>query len=265
MVFPSGFDTIYYWLPIIGLITGFVSPLVGGGGSFIFLPVLLLFFDIPVAIAVPTALAASIPVCVTGSLANYRNKFIDKKMLLIFTASGIIGALIGAELTGFLESNQLKVIFGVYSVLIGSYLFITEYFHKRSIKAGNEIKVMPEGQKITRGSFFGVLAGMISGTFGTAGTAPILAGMIAVRIPLKVVAGTALAVSAINTATAFGMHFLVGEINFTLVSLLTAGSVIGALTGAAVLKNVKIRKSDGNIKFVFAAVMFVSGILIIIY
>lgn len=265
MVFEAGFDSIYYWLPIVGLITGFLGPLVGGGGSFIFLPVLIVILDIPITAAVPTALAASIPVCLAGSFANYRNKIIDKKMVLTFSLAGVMGALLGAELTGLMKPHQLQVTFGVYSILIGIYIFLIEYRSRRSSADSNEIKEMTQLNKFSKGSFFGILAGTISGTFGTAGTAPIIAGLMAVRIPLKVVAGTALAVSVINTTTALGMHFLVGEINMTLVSLLTAGSVIGALTGAWVLKNIRIRRSEGPVKIAFALVMFFSGILIILY
>lgn len=265
MVFQSGFESAYYWLPVVGLITGFLGPLVGGGGSFIFLPVLILFLNIPVTVAVPTALAASIPVCVTGSLANFRNKIIDKRMLLVFSIAGILGAFIGVKLTGILETEQLKISFGIYSVLIGFYLFISEYQNKRSLSTGNALKEMTHFRKVAKGSFFGIFAGTISGTFGTAGTAPIISGLIAVKIPIKVVAATALAVSAINTTTALGMHFLAGEINYLLVILLTSGSVIGALTGAMVLKKVKIKRSESPAKIIFALVMFLSGILIIIY
>ena len=76
---------------------------------------------------------------------------------------------------------------------------------------GNEISPQFGIRKTVKGSFFGLLAGIITGTFGTSGTAPVIAGLFTMEIPLKLVIGTSLLVILANTVFAIGAHFLVGH------------------------------------------------------
>jgi uncharacterized membrane protein YfcA len=81
---------------------------------------------------------------------------------------------------------------------------------------------------------------------------------------VKVVIGTSLLVVLVNSASALGAHFLVGEIDLTLVSFLTAGTVIGALLGPKLLKDVKLERIDGPIRIWYALGMILFGIAMII-
>jgi hypothetical protein len=117
---------------------------------------------------------------------------------------------------------------------------------------------------MARGSFFGFLSGIITGTFGTSGTAPVQAGMFAMRMPLKIVVGTSLMVSTVNTFSAMGAHFLVGNIDLTLVFFLTTGTIIGALIGPKFLAGIKIGRAEGPIRFYYALGMIAFGIIMIV-
>ncbi|HDR68276.1 MAG TPA: sulfite exporter TauE/SafE family protein, partial [Bacteroidaceae bacterium] len=67
MIFHSAFEYIYLWLPLIGLLVGLISTLIGGGGGgFFFIPILTILFGVPAHIAVTTSLAATIPICIVG-------------------------------------------------------------------------------------------------------------------------------------------------------------------------------------------------------
>jgi uncharacterized membrane protein YfcA len=119
-------------------------------------------------------------------------------------------------------------------------------------------------KKAAKGTFFGFLAGVITATFGTTGGTPVQAGLFAMRKPVKVVIGTTLMVVMANTASALGAHFLVGEIDLTLVYFLTAGTIIGALIGPKLLKGVKLERMDGPIRLWYALGMILFGIIMII-
>jgi uncharacterized membrane protein YfcA len=71
-------------------------------------------------------------------------------------------------------------------------------------------------------------------------------------------------VSTVNNFSALGGHFLVGEINLTLVYFLTAGAIIGALIGPKLLADVKIGRAEGPIRLWYAVGMIVFGIIMII-
>jgi uncharacterized membrane protein YfcA len=263
MIFHSQFEYYYLWLPIIGFAVGLWGSMLGGGGGFFFIPVLTLLFNIPAQIAVATSLAASIPICIIGSLGHYRNRNIDLRMGLIFSIAGIAGAFTGAKLTSIMTSDQLKISFGIYSIIIAIIMIAVRLREKR---AEQNNKLLPEVttlQKLTSGSFFGFISGIITGTFGTSGTAPVQAGLFAMRVPVKIVLGTSLLVSTVNTFFGLGGHFLVGEIDLTLVYFLTSGAVIGAVLGPRILAGIKIGRAEGPVRIWYAVGMIVFGIIMI--
>lgn len=265
MIFHSEFESSYLWLPLIGFIIGLVGTIIGGGGGFLFIPVLALLFNIPAKEAVTTALAAGLPMCIAGSWGHYRNRNVDMRMGVVFTITGIFGALAGAYFTRLLTSEQLKISLGVYSCLIAIYLAYSDYLRNKTLASGIDIKPVTATQKLHKGSFFGLLAGFITGTFATSGVAPVQVGMFSMNMPLKLVIGTSLVVVTTNTISALGAHFMVGVIDMTLVYFLTAGSILGALAGSKVVAVVKTDKAEGPVKNLYAIGMFVFGILMIVF
>src|SRR5512139_2114447 len=185
MIFHSSFEYYYLWLPLIGFMIGFIGSLLGGGGGFFFIPVLTLIFNVPPQIAVATSLAATLPIGIVGSLGHYRNDNINIRLGSALAAAGILGALSGASLTSLMTTGQLKISFGIYSILMALLMIISNWKTKQAEANGIAIPDRSSFQKLVRGSFFGFLSGIITGTFGTSGTAPVQAGMFAMRMPIK--------------------------------------------------------------------------------
>jgi uncharacterized membrane protein YfcA len=263
MIFHSSIEPVYFLLPVFGLIIGLFGTMLGGGGGFFFLPILTLLIKVPAQTAVITSLAATLPIGIVGSLAHYRKSNINLHIGSLFATTGILGAFIGTGITSRISAEQLKTGFGIYSVLIAFNIALSTWRKKRDEAIDTE---PPKSgfMKITKASFFGLFAGTITGVFGTSGTAPVLAGLFSMRIPIKKVIGTSLLVVLMNTIFAVGAHFLIGKIDLTLVYFLTAGSTIGALTGPKLLAKVKIDRSGNKVKYGYAAVMIALGILMMI-
>lgn len=264
MIFNSAFELSYLWLIIIGFIIGFLASFIGGGGGFCFIAILILIFKVPAHIAITTALSATLPVCLVGTLGHYRYGNINMQMGLIFIITGILGAVAGALLTRLITSEQLKNSFGAYSALLGVLMMSGNMKKKRAEEKGIELSELTGAGKIIKGSFFGFLAGVITGTFGTSGTAPVIAGLFTIRIPVKIVVGTSLMIAFVNTISALATHFMVGQIDMTLIFFLTAGSVIGALTGPGKLAEIKIGNAEYHIRKWYAVAMMAFGILLVI-
>lgn len=265
MIFHSAFEYIYLWLPLVGFLVGLIGTLIGGGGGgFFFIPVLTILLGVPAQVAVATSLAATLPICIVGSVGHYRNKNIDVRLGLLMSAAGVAGALGGASLTSLITHQQLIICYGSYAVLIA--LLMLRSVRKKKRDELNGI-VRPEDSRINRtakGTFFGLLAGVITATFGTTGAAPVQAGLFAMSKPVKVVIGTSLMVVMTNTASALGAHFIVGKIDLTLVCFLTSGTIIGALAGPRLIKDVKLDRMDGPIRIWYAIGMILFGIIMII-
>lgn len=263
MIYHSAFEYSYLWLPLVGFLVGLIGTLIGGGGGFFFIPALTLLFSVPARIALPTSLAATLPICIVGSIGHYRNGNIRIPLGLLFAAAGILGAFAGAGLTRLVNHRTLKIGWGVYTILIAIQILASSHKIKREKANGDGIPEVTPAGKVTRGSFFGFLAGVITATFGTSGATPVQAGLFALRVPVKTVIGTTLLVVLVNTASALGAHFLVGDIDLTLVYFLTSGTIIGSLLGPRLLSGVKLDRAEGPIRQWYAAGLIIFGILMI--
>lgn len=264
MIFHSAIEPIYFLLPVLGLVIGLFGTMLGGGGGFFFLPILTLVLKVPAQTAVITSLVATLPICAVGSIGHYRKDNIDFKTVAMFAVAGILGAFAGAAIAGKISTGQLKTGFGIYSIVIALNMAFSTWKKKRALMNGTRQKSDPLSRKIARGSFFGLVAGTVTGIFGVSATAPVLAGLFTMRIPLKMVIGTSLLLILINTLFAVSAHLLIGKIDLTLVYFLTAGSATGAIIGPVLLTKTNTDHSENRIKYWYAAVMMALGVIMIV-
>lgn len=259
MIQYSEINNLYYILPLIGFGVGLFGTMLGGGGGFLIIPVLTLLLGIPAHSAVLTSLVSTVPIGVAGTLGHHKKQNVDLKVAGMFALAGITGAFVGAYVTRFFSSEQLKTGFGLYSIFIAGHI-ARNTRRKENEQLNGQLN---KKDKITRTSFFGVSAGLITGSFGTSGTAPIVAGLFSLRIPLKMVVGTSLLVVLANTAFAAGVHMFHATVDLTIVLLLTAGSLLGSILGPRYLSKIKTDRTEGKIKYVYAGITFLIGVLMI--
>ena len=238
--------------------------MLGGGGGFFFLPVLTLGFNVAAQTAVMTTLAATLPICIVGSWRHFKEGHINIKIGVILAFAGIAGAFLGAYITRIITPEQLKTSFGIYTILIALNILITSWRETKTNKL-NEESPGKKSQILrkVKSEFFAFTAGIITGTYGTSGTAPILASLFNLRIPVKMVIGTSLLVVLVNTLFAISAHLFVSSIDMTLVAFLTSGSALGAVIGAKMLAKSKIEKSGNLVQCIYASVMMATGLLMI--
>lgn len=263
MIFHSSFQFSYLWLPLIGLVVGIAGSMIGGGGGFVFPPALILFFKVPAHIAITTSLAATLPICLLGAAGHYRNGNLDLSTGLTFGIAGIVGALSGTIITGLLSPEQLKNIFGVYIIIIALLMLYNNHKDKKKTER-RHYKNRHVVKRVSAGSFYGFAGGIVSGVFGTSGTAPVLAGLFAIKLPVRLIAGTSLLVIFINTVSALTGHLFLGVIDLTLVLFLTIGTIIGALTGPRLTLGLNIGKREVFVREFFVFLILAFGIIIII-
>ncbi|GAO28617.1 sulfite exporter TauE/SafE family protein [Geofilum rubicundum] len=259
MWYYSSIEPVYYLLPMIGFLVGLFGSLLGGGGGFVFLPVLTLLVGVPAQMAVITTLVATLPVCLVGSFAHFRKGHVDIKVGWVFALAGLAGAFGGAMVSQSLTSFQLKLGFGIYAGVMAIKLFWDTWNRSRSLSSKGS------SRRHMKSVFYGFLAGGITGTFGVSGTAPVMAGLFSMQMTLKVVVGTSILIVLVNTAFAASTHFLLGTVDLTLVAFLTAGSALGALLGPRVLVfSDRSKKTEPLVRYGYALVMLLIGVLMIL-
>jgi uncharacterized membrane protein YfcA len=109
----------YAWLLPLGLVLGAFGTLVGAGGGFILVPVLILLYpeERPEVIT-SISLAVVFANALSGSFAYARMGRVDYRSGLLFAAAAMPGAVAGALATGLLPRRGFDALFG--AALLGT-------------------------------------------------------------------------------------------------------------------------------------------------
>lgn len=82
----------------IGVCLGFMSGLLGVGGGWILVPLLILVLGTPLRIAVGTSLLSILPPALVGAMTHWQLGNMDLERSIPLILSGIVGAQLGASL-----------------------------------------------------------------------------------------------------------------------------------------------------------------------
>ena len=102
---------------LIGLVLGIVSG-TGMGGGTILIFLLTFFMGIDQHVAQATNLIFFIPASIVAIIVNIKNKNLDIKNGTIIAIFGILGAIIGANISLNMPVNILKRCFGIFLSII---------------------------------------------------------------------------------------------------------------------------------------------------
>lgn len=104
----------------LGLVVGLVTGLVGAGGGFVIVPILVLFAGLPMATAVGTSLFVIALQASAGFAGHLQHATIDWPLTLTITALAVAGSLAGARLTGHLSPRLLRTGFGWFVAAVSA-------------------------------------------------------------------------------------------------------------------------------------------------
>jgi len=117
----SGIRRISLWVIVaVALLTGFLSGLLGVGGGFILVPVLIYLIGCPTAVAVGTSLLC---VCFTGAYGCFTFSLKGRTELVaavIMLGGAAIGAQIGVTAMRYVRGYGIRLLFAVMIILAGA-------------------------------------------------------------------------------------------------------------------------------------------------
>jgi uncharacterized membrane protein YfcA len=207
-------------LIVAGIIVGLGQGLLGVGGAFIMVPVMVGVFghlgwdtDVAVKTAFGTSLLVIFPAAVATTVAHQRRKAIWWKAAIVLGIAGAAGSLLGSTLTTRVIGGEvMKIVFGVV-VILASIRMLTA-------KPVESHKVAKESPLLW--VTFGFLIGMFSGLLGAGGGILLVPVMVTV---LKFRMHQAVATSAAVMVFTSGAGALGYFINGLHVSELPGGSL----------------------------------------
>jgi hypothetical protein len=92
---------------------GFLAGLLGAGGGFIMLPVMIFVIGVPTTVAVGTGLVQIIVTGALGTVLYSLSNNVDLLMAVIMLASASAGSQLGATATRFVDASRIRFLFGI--------------------------------------------------------------------------------------------------------------------------------------------------------
>ena len=116
----------YLWLFPLGLAIGAFGTLIGAGGGFILVPILLIVYpDEKTELITSISLAVVFFNALSGSFAYARMKRIDFKSGIVFAVATIPGAILGAISVAYVPRQVFDIVFGVIMIAAGAFLWLS--------------------------------------------------------------------------------------------------------------------------------------------
>ena len=242
----------------MGAAVGFLSGMFGVGGGFLITP-LLIFYNIPPAIAVATGANQVVASSFSGALSHMKRGTLDFKLGTVLLAGGVVGATIGIYVFSILrEMGQLDLFISLlYVVLLGTVggLMLVESVRaiRRSRdgaaptlkKSGqhNWIHRLPLKMRFRASKLFvsvipvvglGAGIGFLSSIMGVGGGFIMVPALIyLLKVPTNVVVGTSLFQIIFVAAYTTIVHATTNQtVDVMLAFMLMVGGVAGAQYGA---------------------------------
>ena len=242
----------------MGAAVGFLSGMFGVGGGFLITP-LLIFYNIPPAIAVATGANQVIASSFSGALAHFKRRTIDFKLGGVLLAGGIVGSTMGIYVFALLRDlGQLDLFISLlYVVFLGAVggLMLTESLSAMRRSRGgpapnlkrpgqhNWIHKLPLKMRFRASKLFvsvipvlglGAAIGFLSSIMGVGGGFIMVPALIyLLKVPTNVVVGTSLFHIIFVSAFTTVVHSTTNQtVDIVLALVLMVGGVAGAQYGA---------------------------------
>jgi len=96
---------------LLGTLVGILAAIMGVGGGFIMVPVMVYILRMPMHVVVGTSLFQVLFTCVNVTfMQSYYNHTVDLTLAVLLLIGSTVGAQIGARISTYLKADQLKII-----------------------------------------------------------------------------------------------------------------------------------------------------------
>src|SRR5450432_2909811 len=114
-------------LIILGFLIGIFGTLIGAGGGFILVPILILSYpELSPEMITAISMAIVAANAISGSFAYARSGRIDFKAGIIFALFTIPGSILGVMTTHFIPRFLFNILFGILLIILSVYLILKQ-------------------------------------------------------------------------------------------------------------------------------------------
>ena len=257
---------------LVALGAGVLGSLLGLGGGLIVIPALTLAFGVDMKYAIGASVVSVIATSSGAAAAYVRERMTNLRVAMLLEVGTTSGAIVGATITGYLNTAALYVIFGTI-MMISAVLMLRKRHEHLSVstktdRVSDRLRLhdsyFDENQRREvayhvehpiLGLLMMLIAGTVSGLLGVgSGVLKVPAMDLAMKLPIKVSTATSNFMIGVTAAASAGVYFARGDINPYIAGPVAAGVMIGATAGSRLL---------GRLKNNFIRTLFVIVLLIV--
>jgi uncharacterized protein len=104
----------------IGFIIGFIGALMGIGGGFLLVPMLIYFLRVPTATVIGTSMVLTLITMASATVMHAAtNHLVDAVLALILMIGGVVGAQFGARAGQNMRGERLRLLLGLLVLAVG--------------------------------------------------------------------------------------------------------------------------------------------------
>jgi len=232
-------------LALLGVALGAFGTLVGAGGGFLLVPILLFVYpDTPPDTITAMSLVVVCANAASGTVAYWRQRRIDLLTGALFAVATLPGAVAGAILVGYIPRQQFNVIFAAALGAIGAWLLLSRQATAiRDPLTGRGVLrrritdhtgyTYVYGYRLWHGLSISAVVGFVSSLLGIGGGivhVPVMVVML--RFPVYVATATSHFVLALMALEATLVHVADGTLTWNIVLARSGAIAVGAIVGA---------------------------------
>jgi uncharacterized membrane protein YfcA len=232
-------------LIVVGFLAGGFGSIAGVGGGIIITPVLVLFFHVPLPLAVAASLVAVIATSTAASSVHVERHVTDVRLAMTLELTTTIGAAIAAIVSAHINHRVIAVIF-ICFLLYSAYSMLRKELHENKQPSTDQSSWEPgEPYKIRNypaGFGISLIAGSVSGLLGIGGgPIKVPAMYLIMGVPLRVATATSNFMIGVTAATSALVYYGRGDLRLDIAGPLVVGVFSGSLIGARLAPRVRTR------------------------
>lgn len=261
-------------LLLVSILAGIFGALLGLGGGILLIPILQIFFHIPLHTAMGASLISVIATSSGAAVAYVRDHISSIRVGMFLEIATTTGAVTGAFIAAHVSTMLLDIVFGLV-LLFSSYSML----QRHSAELPENVQEHPWAKTLRlNGSYYDAtlghdvdykvagipgglgmmyVAGLLSGLLGIgSGTFKVLGMDIFMKLPFKVSSSTSNFMIGVTAAASAGFYFTKGWIDPRISGPVAIGVLIGALLGARLMVQLRSR----TLRMVFIPVLVAAAL-----
>ena len=283
-------------LVAVGCLTGVLAGMLGAGGGFATVA-LLLAADVNPHVAIGTALVYLMVMGGWGTFMHVRLRSVDRRLALVIGSSAAAFALVGAQMAEALDSRDLVLALALFTAAVSGVSLAWPQSRRPVDLPGelldddddDEIEEPPAPsvppvpgrplrealrplatpaqaaatpQPLAGAAIGGSIIGLLKGLFGVGGAFLIVPVMTRFgRVPREVAVGSSLFAILVASLVAAVRHTTLGNVDGSDLLALVPGGLFGSFVGARAARSM----SPASIRRVFLAVMLASTVYLVLF